>query len=167
MTAEFAVGAKVVHPHHGAGTVICISQKGLGERRRTYYVIETLVPEMTLMVPVGRADDCGLRLAESTGMLLDMLTTCADSDVKLQHDFRKRRDAIGIQICSGEFETVAEAVHHLRCLREERRLSETDRRMLDRGTDLLVSEFAISSGIGISAAEKRVDDVLSGGAVAA
>ena len=57
----FNVGDKVIHPSYGAGTILEINEKQVGEQQCTYYIIDLLTQAGTLMVPVSRADELGLR----------------------------------------------------------------------------------------------------------
>ena len=57
----FNIGDKVIHPAYGAGSIVDIAEKQIGDEQRTYYVIELLMQTGTLMVPVTRANDFGLR----------------------------------------------------------------------------------------------------------
>ena len=38
----FPVGAKVVHPCYGAGTIVRITEKNIGDAARAYYIISTV-----------------------------------------------------------------------------------------------------------------------------
>ena len=57
----FSVGDKVVHPAYGSGTIVDINEKQLGDQQHIYYVIELLVQPGTLLVPITRASELGLR----------------------------------------------------------------------------------------------------------
>jgi len=57
----FDIGDKVVHPTHGAGQVTGIKKQDLLEQYHRYYVIELAVDDRTLMIPVNKAEEIGLR----------------------------------------------------------------------------------------------------------
>ena len=58
----FDIGDKVVHPAHGAGTVIAIEEKNILDKANRYYVIDLVSQNgVMLMVPVTDARTIGLR----------------------------------------------------------------------------------------------------------
>ena len=52
----FRIGDKVVYPHHGAATIESREKKELFGEKREYLILQTVINEMTLKVPVDMAD---------------------------------------------------------------------------------------------------------------
>ena len=84
----FSVGDKVIHPSYGAGTVLEINEKQIGEQQRNYYVIELLAQAGTLMVPVSRASELGLRSPVERPE--HVLTILSSEPGSLSNDHRER-----------------------------------------------------------------------------
>ncbi len=160
----YSVGTKVVHPTHGAGTIVAIENKSLGEQSRRYYIIDTMAagePTRTrqLMVPVSRAENSGLRCAAPASRLRDMLYRCVPpQENEIDRDYRTRQVAIGEMLNSGSFARVAEAVATLYVLHTMRPLGITDRRLFEHGKDILASEIAVATGSEMDGALREVED---------
>ncbi len=146
----YSVGSKIVHPFYGAGTIVRIQEKSLGDMTNQYYVIDT-VPgprELRVMVPIKNAAEIGLREVGDAESLRALLASAAQppEERDVVHDFRKRRSLITESLKSGSFSQVVEAVRMLHFMSTERTLSMTDRALLDQGKEILASELALSAG---------------------
>ncbi len=160
----YPVGSKIVHPFYGAGTIVRIQEKSLGDATNQYYVIDT-VPgprEMRLMVPVERAAHLGLREVGDAETLRSLLETASTppEERDVIHDFRKRRTLVTEQLKSGSFSQVMDAVRMLYYMGTERPLSMTDRALLDQGKEILASELALSAGADLSQAMSEIESDL-------
>lgn len=159
----FAVGSKVVHPCYGAGTVVHVQKKSIGDNARRYYVIEAVCKSMQVMVPVNRATDLGLREVGRQQQLMAVLQSCAvpPEDDEIESDLRARQAAMRDQLKSGSFGSVADVVRKLFFLSEKRPLGTVDRQLFDRGKDLLASELALATDCDLEDAMQLVEEVLS------
>jgi CarD family transcriptional regulator len=159
----YVVGSKVVHPCHGAGTIVRIQQKSIGDLQHTYYVIDTVGKAMQIMVPVRRADSMGLRDVGDQAELRDTLACCGEApDVgEIESDFRTRQSALHEQLKSGEFSMVSQAVRTLYFLNAQRPLGMLDRQMFDSGKQILASELALASNQDLQAALDEVESTLA------
>ena len=61
----FSVGDYVVYPTHGVGRVVDIATEKIAEFELRMFVINFKVEKMTLSVPVGKAEESGLRKISS------------------------------------------------------------------------------------------------------
>ena len=52
----FKIGDKVSHPSFGVGDVENIEEKRVLGQKEKYYILKLMVNEMTLMVPVNKAE---------------------------------------------------------------------------------------------------------------
>lgn len=57
----FKVETFVVHPRHGAGRIIEISPIPFPDAKKDFYIIDPLLKEMTIKVPVETAEEVGIR----------------------------------------------------------------------------------------------------------
>ena len=160
----YLVGSKVVHPCHGAGTIVGVQRKGIGGRRRRYYVIRAPARKMHLMVPVGRANEMGLRYVSEPETLRRVLDACyaAPAQEEIEPDYQKRRQEFAANLKTGSIEKVASVVSVLCFISSRRRLAMTDREFLKRGKRLLASELALASGLDTSSAMKEIETGLQG-----
>jgi CarD family transcriptional regulator len=159
----YSIGSKVVHPRHGAGTIVRVQEKRFGDVTNTYYVIDTISREMQVMVPVERAEGMGLRHVKAASELRQVLASCrvAPSDDEIEKDYRARQNVLGEQLKSGRYDEVASAVRVLFHMNSQRALGTTDRALFERGKDILAGELALASDLEILEAMQEVEDNLA------
>lgn len=159
----FAVGAKVVHPCYGAGTIVRITEKSIGDTQHAYYIISTVSRPMELMVPVARAAEVQLRPVGEAGELREQLTVCTEPPPgeALDLDLRQRQTSMRDQLKSGSFVEVATMARTLFFLNARRPLGTVDRQLLDQGRDFLAGELALAAGQEIDEAMQTVQQHLA------
>jgi len=160
---EYAVGSKVVHPRVGAGTVLDIQKKSIGDRRCTYYVIDPVSKAMKLMVPVERAQDLGLRPAKNVPELRGMLSACSVMPAReeIDEDGKARREDMREHLKSGRYSAIVGVVRQLFYLNSERTLGSADRGLLDRGKEFLAAELALALDSEMNEALREVEGRLT------
>jgi len=154
----FNIGDKIVHPSYGAGAITDIAKKQIGDEQRIYYIIELLMQEGTLMVPVSRADDVGLRLPmQATKEIMQVLSSEPDA---LLSDHRKRQELINTSIRSGDILKISEVVRDLAHRDKESRLTEADLRLYRQAQEFLAGELSLSMDTDVDAARSRIESAL-------
>jgi CarD family transcriptional regulator len=155
----FSVGSKVVHPCYGAGTVVEIDQKRIGELEHNYYVIVLCEDTRTtqVMVPVRRADDLGLRPVGRPARLRRILEEGCEAPDEVERDYRTRRGWETEQLKSGSFTDVIGMVRDLTYLNSQRTLGLTERDTLSQGKAMLASELALAAGQALETAMAEVE----------
>jgi CarD family transcriptional regulator len=155
----FNVGDKVIHPAYGAGKIKGINEKQVSDQACTYYIIELLNQAGTLMVPVSRAGELGLRLpVEEPERVLTVLTS---EPVSLSNDHRERQELISLDLRSGDVRKISEAVRDLAYRDRELKLTEADVKLYRRAQDFLVGELALSQDVDVETARDQVSSVLA------
>ena len=102
----FEVGDKIVHPQHGAGVVSAIERdviQGFG----CYYVIDLAAYNRTLMIPVDKADDIGVRAISAPDTMSEVLQTLTEEPVTLPGNYTQRQIKLGERLKSGDVFEVA------------------------------------------------------------
>ncbi|MCD6302984.1 MAG: hypothetical protein J7M15_05605 [Anaerolineae bacterium] len=159
----FDVGSKVVHPCYGAGEIVQIREKTIGNISHTYYIIDAVVGNMELMVPVKRADEAGLREVQPLLKLERALDECAvppDLD-DMEKDYRQRKAKLGEALKSGDYHEVVEVARKLYFRSTNRVLGATDRTMLNRAKDLLAAELALAADTEVDWAMEQIEGRLA------
>ena len=165
-SADYVVGSKVVHPHHGAGTIVSIQEKKIGELSHQYYIIRMPAMDrshdMELMVPVKRAVELGLRPIARLSRLRRSLAPCCEPPTEAEHikDYRARQAAVTEKLKSGSTAEVTSAVRVLFFVNSQRRLGMVDSRLFDRGLNMLASELALASDKEIGEAREEIEELL-------
>ncbi|MHB1357390.1 MAG: CarD family transcriptional regulator [Anaerolineae bacterium] len=159
----YTVGAKVVHPCYGAGTIVKIQEKDIGTTIRRYYVIYTVGRPMQLMVAVENAQSVGLRDVGPEISLRETLNagSVAPVDGEISADLRGRQMAMRERLKSGEFNQVVDVVRQLFFLNARRPLGSVDRQLFDQGKDLLAGELALSCDAEVTDAMHQIEGVLA------
>ncbi len=165
----FPVGSKVVHPTCGAGVIVRIQDKSLGDQTTLYYVIETAARGRQLFVPVDRSDAVGLHpvaaKSELKGILEEPFAEPTRSDIVV--DYKVRQEGMRERLKSGSFSEVLSVVRVLHYINAQRPLGTVDRSLLDLGKELLASEYALAAEVDLVSGMRKVEDSLTVAAASA
>lgn len=159
----FEVNDKVVHPIHGPGVIVDITQNALIDGYDQYYVIELVADERRLMIPVKNADEVGLRSVIDEEQLKRVRETLNAEPDKLPNNFKKRQAVLHDTLDEQTLLAVAAVVRDLVWRNREKRLPATDRKTLRRVKEMLAGEFALVDGIDVQEAMERIDATLAMG----
>jgi CarD family transcriptional regulator len=158
---RYSVGDKVVHPRHGPGWIAGIQQTDLLDGTKRYYVIEVPGPGLTVHMPVGNADEMGVRLAMSQSRLPWVLSVLRGKPHTLPADYRERQRQVCDKLKTGRVIHLARVVRDLTWHRERAHLTKTDSAYLKQGRDLLAAEMALVSGDAVSDASKLIEATMT------
>jgi len=163
----FSVGSKVVHPTCGAGVIVRIQEKSLGDLTTKYYVIETASRGRQLFVPVDRGEAVGLHPVAPKHRLKNILEEPFEEPRKsdITADYKARQEEMRERLKSGSFSEVLAVVRTLYYINGQRPLGTVDRSLLDLGKELLASEYALAAGIDLHTGMRAVEDSLAAGPV--
>lgn len=162
----FPVGSKVVHPTCGAGTIVRIQEKSLGDQTCKYYVIETAAKARQLFVPVDRGEAVGLHPVAPQHKLEAILERGwlpSEEGQPAPADYKVRQEDMRERLKSGVFHEVFDVVCTLFFINSQRPLGTVDRGLFDLGKELLASEYALSAGLALNEGMRRVEDCLAAG----
>jgi CarD family transcriptional regulator len=158
----FKVGDKVFHPIHGAGLVVEVKERrSLGPPKR-YYSIELLSqPKTLLMVPVGNAQEIGLRSSMPSSDLKQVWTVLRAAPETLPSDHEQRYELLRDRLRGGDTMEIAAALRDMAWREgQERRLTKQGKRLYDESLALLAGEIAITRDEELSTAEAQIMDTL-------
>jgi CarD family transcriptional regulator len=158
---QFSIGDKVVHPHHGPGSIASIERRELLDGTKRYYVIEMSGQGLTVYMPVRGADEVGMRLAMSQSRFPRVLSMLRGKPHPLPDDYRERQEQIYAQLKTGQVMQLARVVRDLTWHRQRAHLTKTDSDYLKQGRDLLAAEMALVSGDAVSDASKLIEATMT------
>jgi CarD family transcriptional regulator len=147
----------VVHPYHGPGWVAGIEHREFLDGSKRYYVIEIPDQGLTLYMPIGNADEMGMRPAMSPSRLPRVLSVLRGKPHLLPKDYRERQEQIYAQLKTRQVVQLARVVRDLSWHRERAHLTQRDSDYLRQGRDLLAAEMALVSGNAVSDASKLIE----------
>ena len=155
----FEIGNDIVHPCHGAGTIVGVQEMTIGDHTARYYVIDIPPKSMRIMVAVSRAEETGLREIRSKGRLREVLTDVLEmaSVGNIESDYARRFESYTAMLKEGSFKEVARVVVLLCLLRDRKQLGMRDMNLYDHGRHMLAGEIALAEGIDEAAALNELD----------
>ena len=159
----FHIGETVVHPEYGAGKIREIRElSSLGHEEKRYYSIQLIGdPDTTVMVPLEREAEVGLREPIPEIELRSVWRVLRAAPKKLPSDYKTRCKVVEEKLCEGDLGQIAEVVRDLAARREmERRLTVRGKRFYQEGMQRLVSEIAGAEGTDFATAESEIAEVL-------
>jgi len=128
---------------------------------KRYYVIEVPGQRLTVHMPVGKADEGGMRLAMSQSRFPRVLSMLRSRPHLLPMDYKERQEQIWAQLKTRRVMQLARMVRDLTWHRERAHLTKTDSDCLKQGCDLLAAEMALASGDAVSDASKLIQSTMT------
>jgi CarD family transcriptional regulator len=157
---EFSVGQHIVHPAHGAGTIVGVQEQELVEGYQRYYVIRFADKRLTVRVPLRRTSELGLRTVMGTAKCQEVFGVLSSLPKQLPSNFKDRRRVVEKLIHSGKPLQVAEALRELSWRRELKPLNKADSELLTQANGMLVEEMSLATGEDKGDVEKRISEAL-------
>src|SRR6187431_1689773 len=128
-----------------------------------YLILKTVINEMTLSVPVAKAEEVGVRPPVSADELEDLMSVLSKPDPRVPSNWSRRFKNHQEKLKSGDVYQVAEVVRNLAARNRDAALSAAERTMYERARINLVSEIAPALGVSNEEAEAFLDDALARG----
>lgn len=141
----FDIGEYVVCPGHGVGQLSNVETKEVGDEKLSFYIVKIISNGMTIMVPTENKE--GIRSLVSDKDVEDVFVLLADHDVKVDNSTwnRRHREYIA-KVKTGSLLEIADVLRQLLLLKETKKLSFGEKKMLDQCKELLVQEMVLSAG---------------------
>jgi CarD family transcriptional regulator len=121
-----------------------------------YYVLDIPGQRLTVHIPVGKADEVGVRPAMSQSRLPRVLSMLRSRPRPLAKDFKERQEHVGAQLKTGRVMKLARVVRDLTWHRKRAHLTKTDSDLLKQGRERLAAEMALVSGEDVSDSSKLI-----------
>ena len=86
----FKVGDRVVYPHHGAAVIKKKHSMDVAGEKKEYFVLQMAHGDLTLSVPVDKADEVGMRPPISVEDVEDVLRLLGKRDVREPSNWSRR-----------------------------------------------------------------------------
>jgi CarD family transcriptional regulator len=132
-----------------------------------YLILRTVINEMTLSVPVAKAEEVGVRPPVSADELEDLVSVLSKPDPRVPSNWSRRFKNHQEKLKSGDVCQVAEVVRNLAARNRDAALSAAERTMYERARINLVSEIAPALKVSAEEAEAFLDDALARGVLKA
>lgn len=139
---KYKINQKIVYPSQGVGKITDIKEKKFHEEMLLYYVIYLEVSEMTLMVPVDRCDELGIRAIVSPEEALQAIEMIGEEFEPITSDWKLRYQMNLDLLKKGSVCDIASIV---RCLYHRSKVKELpilERKLYDSAKKLLEDEVS-------------------------
>ncbi len=156
MSTTYKVSQKVVYPTHGVGEVTEITERMFNGEPTQYYIIYIEASDMTIMIPVDKADERGIRpivpkkQANEALKLIEGEYEVAPADWKMRYEMNRQL------LLKGSVTDIAQVVQTLYHRSKIKELPILERKLYDSAIKLLVDELSISLGKGKEAIEEMI-----------
>jgi len=141
---SFQVDQKVVYPSQGVGVIKSIIQKKFKDSKIPYYVIYLEVTDMTIMVPVDKAIELGIRSTVSRDEAQKALELISEDYEPIPSDWKMRYQMNLDLLKKGSIRDIASIVRSLYHRSKVKELPILERKLYDSAMRLLEDEISIS-----------------------
>ena len=160
---QYKVGQQLVYPLQGVGQVMTIEERPFRAETLLYYVVYLEVSDMTIMVPVEKADELGIRAivprTEATGALRMIGEDYEPIPTDWKLRYQMNLDLLKAGSVS-DIATVVRALYHRSRIKE---LPILERKLYDNARSLLVDELSFSLGKDKGTIEEMINSRLQVG----
>lgn len=159
-TTAFKEGQKLVYPLQGVGQVMSIEERPFGDKNLLYYIIYLEVSDMTVMVPVEKAKELGIRAIVTKKESEQALKRMSDKHEPVTADWKMRYQMNHDLLKQGSVEDIATVVRSLYHRSKVKELPILERKLFDNALKLLVDEISFSLKKDKQEVEKMIFDRL-------
>ena len=140
----FKVNQKIVYPSQGVGKIIEIKEKDFGGQKLLYYVMYLEVSDMTIMVPVDRCTELGIRSIVSAAEAEQALQTIGEDFEPVTSDWKLRYQMNLDLLKKGTVSDIAMIVRALYRRSKVKELPILERKLYDSAKKLLEDEISFA-----------------------
>ncbi|MCL2374557.1 MAG: CarD family transcriptional regulator [Treponema sp.] len=141
---KFQVDQRIVYPSQGVGVIKSIEEKVFKDDTVLYYVIYLEVSDMTIMVPVGKAAELGIRPTVGKDDALKALQFIGEAYEAVTSDWKLRYQMNMDLLKKGSIMDIAMIVRSLYHRSKVKELPIMERKLYDSALKLLEDEVACS-----------------------
>lgn len=158
--APFQVNQKVVYPLQGVGQIMAITERVFKGKPTQYYQIFLPVTDMTVMIPVAKAVEIGIRCIVPKEKAQEAFEIIASDFEPVTADWKMRYQMNLDHLKSGDITDIALVVRNLYHRSKVKELPILERKLYDSAMKLLIDEIAFSLNIPVGEVEKIVHEKL-------
>ncbi|MDH3250926.1 MAG: CarD family transcriptional regulator [Acidimicrobiia bacterium] len=157
--SAFSVKDKVVHPHHGAATIIKKLKQTVQGETRDYFQLEIATDQLTVFVPVDAIEET-IRPVISKNQARKVFATFKEEPQEAGSNWSRWYKVLNEKMTSGDIYQVAEVVRDLTYAQQTKGISPALKRMLSRARVTLISELQFALEVDEEEATKKLDRAL-------
>lgn len=154
----FEVGDKIVYPMHGAGVIDSIEKIDFMGEEKEYFMLKMPIGEMDISIPADKIEDMNIREIISKEEGKKVLEILDEEATEMNSNWTKRYRENQDILKTGDIFEIAEMVRNLSLLDNEKGLSTTEKKLLNRARRILASELVMAGSLEKEEAEKMIDE---------
>lgn len=141
---QYEIGQYVVYPLQGVGVIKNIEEKTLRGNSENYYIVYIEVSDMTIMIPVNRSDELGLRSIVDKKTAKKAIDNISKLKETVPPDWKARQQMNIDFLKDGSIESVAKVVKILYSRSKQKELPVQERKLYDNALNLLINESSLA-----------------------
>ncbi len=146
VVTKYKVEQEIVYPLQGVGHIQTIEERPFQDRKLLYYIIYLEVSDMTVMVPVDKADQLGIRAIVGKKESQKALKLIAEEFEPIPADWKLRYQMNLDLLKKGSILDIANVVRALYHRSRIKELPILERKLYDSALKLLIDEISFSLG---------------------
>jgi CarD family transcriptional regulator len=143
-TKVFQVNQQIVYPSQGVGIIMAIQEKDFKNQKVLYYTIYLEVSDMTIMVPVDKAEELGIRAIVPQEEAQRALELISEEFEPIPSDWKLRYQMNLDLLKKGSVLDIASIVRSLYHRSKVKELPILERKLYDSALKLLEDEISFS-----------------------
>ncbi|MDU2558946.1 MULTISPECIES: CarD family transcriptional regulator [Anaerococcus] len=154
----FKIGDKIVYPMHGAGTIDSIEKKEFLGEVKDYFILKMPIGDMDISIPTSKINEMNIRevITKEEGDKVLKILDDDPSDMSNNWTVRYRQNQEILK--TGDVFEIAKMVRNLAILDNDKGLSTTEKKLLNRSRRILASELVMAGSLKKEEAEAMIDE---------
>jgi CarD family transcriptional regulator len=145
-SGSFVLGDHVVYPLQGVGVINKIEEKTLRGNTSMYYEIYLDISDMTVMVPINKTEELGIRPIVQPSEALKAINGITNKMEQVPVDWKARYQMNVDLLQEGSIASIARVVQILYHRSKIKELPVQERKLYDSALRILIDESSLSLG---------------------
>ncbi|MDU7163974.1 MAG: CarD family transcriptional regulator [Anaerococcus vaginalis] len=154
----FKIGDKIVYPMHGAGIIDSVETKEFLGEEKEYFILKMPIGNMDISIPKVNINKMNIRDVISKKEGEEILAILEENPKELNSNWNLRYRENQEILKTGDIFKIANMVRDLVALDEDKGLSTTEKKLLNRARRIMASELVMSGSLEKDQAEKMIDE---------
>ena len=154
----FKIGDKIVYPMHGAGIIDSVETKEFLGEEKEYFILKMPIGNMDISIPKVNINKMNIRdvISKKEGEEILAILEQDPKDLNSNWNLRYRENQEILK--TGDIFKIANMVRDLVALDDDKGLSTTEKKLLNRARRIMASELVMSGSLERDEAEKMIDE---------
>ncbi|MDU6791775.1 MAG: CarD family transcriptional regulator [Anaerococcus sp.] len=154
----FKIGDKIVYPMHGAGIIDSVEIKEFLGEEKEYFILKMPIGNMDISIPKSNINKMNIRdvISKEEGEKILKILEEDPEDLNNNWNLRYRENQEILK--TGDIFKIANMVRDLVALDDDKGLSTTEKKLLNRARRIMASELVMSGSLEKDQAEKMIDE---------